>query len=224
LTLTQLADQSSYIGYITESLYNCQLYNWWVDDENYQLFTNRIFASKVTFPLNFFIPYSMRSKIIQKLQFIDFTQETDDMVYDRADEIYKSLSVKLGNQNYFFGDYPTTLDAIVYGFLITQTAANLPKNNLRNLILNYHNLVEYCNRLTTLFFGPESQGNLVYLPLIRPKKTKASKSTQQLQNEQFSRYLLAGGALLLLFFAYNWNYVFADNVKTVQQQEGDNED
>jgi len=218
LSLNELADQSAFIGYVSEGLNNCQMFNWWVEEENYQLFTHRVYASKVSFPLNFFIPYSMRKSIIGKLKFNDYTSENADMVYDKADEIYRSLSVKLGNQNYFFGDSPTTLDSLVYGFLITQSAAKIPKDNLRNFISNYHNLVEYCNRITTTFFGPDIKASLVYIPYLRNKKKKPTKTTEQTKKEHFERCLLIGGLALLMYFAYNWNFTFSREIKALQNE------
>jgi len=221
LSLNEQADQSSFIGYISESLYNCQLFNWWAQDENYQLFTHRIYASKVSFPLNFYVPYKMRSSIIQKLQFNDYTPDNAEMVYEKADEIYKSLSIKLGDKNFFFGDSPTTLDAVAYGFLISQSAASLPQANLRNHILNYHNLVDYCNRITTLFFGSEVKANLVYVPHLKTSKKKPTKSPERIKNEKFDQFIFIGGLAILIYFAYSWNF---SQVNETQNHQNSSED
>jgi len=101
LSLVEQADNSSFINYIADSLYNCQLYNWWVEADNYNFFTHRVYSSKASFPFSLYIPYMMRYQIIQKLKSIDYTTETQAKVNDRADQIFKSLSIKLADKIFF---------------------------------------------------------------------------------------------------------------------------
>lgn len=62
----------------------------------------------------------------------------------RAD--LRAIAVLLGNRSYFFGDGPTTIDAVAYGFL-----ANLffvpVETELKRIGLEYDNLRLYCERL-----------------------------------------------------------------------------
>jgi len=62
----------------------------------------------------------------------------------RAD--LRSIAVILGNRSYFFGDGPTTIDAVAYGFL-----ANLffvpVETELKQIGLEFDNLRLYCERL-----------------------------------------------------------------------------
>lgn len=71
----------------------------------------------------------------------------------RQDELYamgradlRAIAVLLGSRPYFFGDGPTTIDAIAYGFL-----ANLffvpVETELKRIGLEYDNLRLYCERL-----------------------------------------------------------------------------
>ena len=58
----------------------------------------------------------------------------------------RAIAVLLGSRPYFFGDGPTTIDAIAYGFL-----ANLffvpVETELQRIGLEYDNLRLYCERL-----------------------------------------------------------------------------
>jgi len=62
----------------------------------------------------------------------------------RAD--LRAVAIQLGNRPYFFGDGPTTIDAVAYGFL-----ANLffvpVETELKQIGLEYDNLRLYCERL-----------------------------------------------------------------------------
>jgi metaxin len=61
-------------------------------------------------------------------------------VYDEAKALYKALASKLGANEYFFGDRPTTLDAYAYGFLLTQLVPDVPSRQLHFLISTHDNL------------------------------------------------------------------------------------
>ncbi len=62
----------------------------------------------------------------------------------RAD--LRSVSVQLGNRPYFFGDGPTTIDAIAYGFLANLFSVPI-ETDLKRIGLEYDNLRLYCERL-----------------------------------------------------------------------------
>jgi metaxin len=61
-------------------------------------------------------------------------------VYDEAKALYEALSRKLGSNEYFFGDRPSTLDAYAYGFLLTQLVPDVPSRQLHFLISRHDNL------------------------------------------------------------------------------------
>ena len=64
----------------------------------------------------------------------------------RAD--LRAVAVQLGNRPYFFGDGPTTIDAIAYGFLANLLFAPV-ETELKKIGLDYDNLRLYCERLGT---------------------------------------------------------------------------
>jgi len=57
-----------------------------------------------------------------------------DQLYSMARKCYAALSAKLGQQTYFFGEHPTTLDAVVFGHLAVQYLFPLPVHKLKALI------------------------------------------------------------------------------------------
>lgn len=58
----------------------------------------------------------------------------------------RAIAVQLGNRAYFFGDGPTTIDAIAYGFLATLFFVPV-ETELKQIGLEYDNLRLYCERL-----------------------------------------------------------------------------
>lgn len=74
-------------------------------------------------------------------------------------DIYENLNLKLGTKKYFFGDQPTTLDAIVIGHLTCHYYSPLESNRLRPIIKQYDNLNKYIKRNAKDLFGIEQEPN-----------------------------------------------------------------
>ncbi|KAJ2617998.1 hypothetical protein H4S08_000078 [Coemansia sp. RSA 1365] len=69
-------------------------------------------------------------------------------IYEQAKKYLSVLSKKLDKQQYFFGNTPTTLDAVVYGYLVLVIKVDLPQNTLKTIIeSDYPNLIGLCNRI-----------------------------------------------------------------------------
>lgn len=62
----------------------------------------------------------------------------------RAD--LRAIAVTLGSRAYFFGDGPTTIDAVAYGFLANLLFVPI-ETELKQIGLEYDNLRLYCERL-----------------------------------------------------------------------------
>lgn len=73
-------------------------------------------------------------------------RHSQDELYAMGRADLRAVAVQLGNRPYFFGDGPTTIDAVAYGFL-----ANLffvpVETELKRIGLEFDNLRLYCERL-----------------------------------------------------------------------------
>lgn len=71
----------------------------------------------------------------------------------RASECLALLSAKLGHSNYFYGDKPSSLDALVFGYL--EVMAQCPSqtgNAVYDKLQSCSNLLEFCRRLRKDYF------------------------------------------------------------------------
>jgi len=122
----------------------------------------------------------MRNKIISHLELVGMTSKTK--VYEDARKYYAVLAAKLGDKEYFFGNQPTTLDCIVFGFLMTQMVPKVPKDSLFQIICSHRKLVEFCERIDTIYFSSENASLLLnHKPLeeYTKKKNEIYQSTQK---------------------------------------------
>ncbi|KAJ1878875.1 hypothetical protein LPJ57_003160 [Coemansia sp. RSA 486] len=89
-----------------------------------------------------------RIYLLAKEGFNRHADKSSHPVYKHATKCLDLLSKKLGNKQYFFGDSPTMLDAVVYGYLSLIVYLDLPQNTLKDIVTkDYPKLVILCDRI-----------------------------------------------------------------------------
>ncbi|KAJ2724183.1 hypothetical protein GGI07_002137 [Coemansia sp. Benny D115] len=107
--------------------------------------TSKSFASKIP-----------RIYLLAKGGFVKHADKSAHPVYKQANMCLEALSKKLGQNEYFFGDKPTMLDAVVYGYLSLIIYPELPQNTLKNITTSkYPNLLNLCHRIHCQMAKPE---------------------------------------------------------------------
>lgn len=92
-------------------------------------------------------------------------------VYSEAQKCLTLLSIRLGDGDFFFGQQPSAIDAIVYSYLAPLLKAPLPNPILQNHLKNCTNLVKYVSRISQRYFEYEYQSY---------EKDKAEKNAEKL--------------------------------------------
>ncbi|KAJ2784340.1 hypothetical protein GGI15_002287 [Coemansia interrupta] len=104
---------------------------------------------------------SLKSKIpriylLAKEGFRRHADKSAHPVYVQASDCLELLSKKLGDKSYFFGDTPSALDAVAYGYLSLIIRPDLPQNTLKDILsTKYPNLVALCDRIHSQLEKPE---------------------------------------------------------------------
>jgi metaxin len=84
-------------------------------------------------------------------------------VYGEAEKCLTTLSTRLGDQEFFFGSHPTSLDATVYAYLAPLLKVPFPSPALQNYLKACPNLARFVVRITQRYFPYAIQG-MYYLP------------------------------------------------------------
>ena len=162
-SLTKL-DLWSYKALITKKLEPCLLYFWWYDQNNYNDFLSGWYSKRLPFPTNFFIPRSLRKDAVAKLeaQFSNKVIESDfkvktieNSVINEARYCLNLLIEKLGDQNFFFGNHPTPLDASVFSYLALLYKVPTKNSVIQNHINISDPLRNYVDRVLKIYFGKD---------------------------------------------------------------------
>ncbi|XP_035663287.1 metaxin-1-like [Branchiostoma floridae] len=162
LTAKQSSDVVAFTSLLEEKFIPAMLHSFWMDARNYVDFSRPWYARALPFPLNFFVPGRMQQAAEGRLQYTRggdhlIDGEMESQIYRDAKECLNLLSGRLGEQDFFFGQSPTTLDAIVFAHIAPVLKAPLPSNQLQNHLKNCNNLVNFCARVTSRYFPSDSE-------------------------------------------------------------------
>ncbi|KAI8620507.1 hypothetical protein BC830DRAFT_1059198 [Chytriomyces sp. MP71] len=152
LSALQLAQSASYINLIETKLYDSLLHTLFVDAKNYNEDTLRVYSKQLDFVRRFYVPEVLKKRVIGRLagyrMMLNDKEELVNEVYLNAKDIFKALNDKLGEQQFFFGDKPTTLDAVAYAHLSMHALPILTNPNLHAILtFNFPKLTAYLSRM-----------------------------------------------------------------------------
>jgi metaxin len=157
LTSVQSADSVAFIGLINEKLMPALLHQWWVDTKTYVEVTRPWYARALGLPLSLYLPLKKRNSCLARLSVsrgggLANEAEVESLVMRDAKECLNILSIRLGDHDYFFGDKPTSLDAVVFGYLAPLLKAPLPNTPLQMHLKACRNLLIFCQKILTKYF------------------------------------------------------------------------
>lgn len=141
---------------VEEKLHLCQLHTWWKDIRNYEDVIHSTYSKLLPFPKKWTIPKQLKNDALEKLKLFGFDENM--YVYQTAIDIYRTLSMKLGDKPFFFGEKPTSFDAVAFAYLASQYYAPFQQSILRYLISQHVNLKEYLARVLKTYYGVQFEG------------------------------------------------------------------
>ncbi|KAJ3176315.1 metaxin 1 [Geranomyces variabilis] len=162
LSATQVAECLAYTSLVEEKLYEALLFSWWLEAQNVMKSTRPTIAKSLRGWAGMRIPTQLQQKAearLKKYRKVAYKGKETNEIYVLAREWYAALANKLGNQQYFFGDRPSSLDAVVFGHLALHCIPSLAEPTLFSILtFEFPTLHAYCDRLRTeLFTAPLRQ-------------------------------------------------------------------
>ncbi|CAB3244932.1 unnamed protein product [Arctia plantaginis] len=151
LNTKQAAEASAFTQYLGEKLYPAYQYAWWVDEKNYCDLTRPTYAKALSIPFNFYYPsrYQNAAKEMIDALYGEHTdlREIERTLYSEAEKCLKTLSDRLGESEYFFGNRPSSFDATVFAYLAPLVKAPFPNPTLSNFVKGIANLTRFVARI-----------------------------------------------------------------------------
>ena len=133
-----------------ESLYWPVVYSRWIEDVGFNTVKGAAFA-KLKFPLRQLIPVFARRGLRKQLHAQGTGRHSRDEIYAIGCRDVTALSELLGDQAFYLGDEPTSVDATAYAFLANLLWApiDLP---IRAHAQKLPNLEAYCQRMKARYY------------------------------------------------------------------------
>jgi len=149
---SQKADMRAYMSLVSNVLGNAESYLSWLDKITYMEVTKPRYGSAYPWPLNHILTYQKKQTIFKRLGALGWTSKSLEEVYQEVEQCCVALSERLDNQQYFFNDKPTELDALVFGHLFSILTTPLPDTRLASIVRQHKNLVELCQQIDKEYF------------------------------------------------------------------------
>ena len=119
------------------------------------------FAATMPIPLRWLVPTVLKRTFAKQLYARGMGRHAEEVIIAQGKSDLDALSVLLGNQPYFLGDQPSSIDACVFGFLGVSLYVD-GDNPLYQYGASIENLMRYCERMRARYF-PETLSTLAPL-------------------------------------------------------------
>jgi len=129
---------------IDERTYWALVYDRWVNEKNWPV-TRDFWFGDVPFPLKQFVTGMVRKSVVKASKGHGIGNHSPDEIYALAKSDFEAISNQLGDNEFLFGDKPSSADAIAFGFLVNMVRGQLT-NQVHELLDDYPNLTLYVDR------------------------------------------------------------------------------
>ncbi|XP_050078339.1 metaxin-2 [Anopheles maculipalpis] len=137
---------------------NAEQYVSWIDPEIRDTVTKKRNGCVFPFPLNYVQNWRKEGAVRRQLNLADHLNISLEKMIAEVDKLCQNLSDLLGDKQYFFGNNPTELDALVFGHLYSIFTMKLPNNVLALTIHKYSNLNQFCLNIDQTYFTAKEKG------------------------------------------------------------------
>uniref|UniRef100_A0A0N5CFU7 GST C-terminal domain-containing protein n=1 Tax=Strongyloides papillosus TaxID=174720 RepID=A0A0N5CFU7_STREA len=192
LTTAQKSEVDAYYSFLKKTLYPAIVHLLWNDESNYSTLTHRWYFSKLSFLSKFYKITNIKEK---ELGYIEAKNSSSADIIKIAMRTITQLSNKLGDKKYFFGDKPSSLDALIFGYLAPLLKLPLPSDKLQAYLQGYPNLVRFVESILSIYLViPEEQKRLSDKdkPMWEARKMAAQKEANAKRQRKDEKFNLGG--------------------------------
>lgn len=151
LSPEQLAQHYADEILFTERLAWLMVYFRWQDDEGWAR-TRPLFFRGIPFPMNHLVAGMVRKRTIKTLYGQGLGRHSKQELLQMADKTLSNIASILGDNLFFGGEKPATVDASAFGCLANIILSGLDIE-LRNIAAEHPNIHAYCMRIKEQFYS-----------------------------------------------------------------------
>ena len=102
---------------VEQSLFFVMVYSRWLDPVG-MAEMRRVFLDRLPFPVRLIAPIMIKRKLARQLDAQGYGRRGRDGIYAQGIDDLKALALILGDKTFILGDRPSSVDAVLYGFLV----------------------------------------------------------------------------------------------------------
>ncbi|KAK6013167.1 Metaxin-1-like family protein [Ostertagia ostertagi] len=152
LTPSERSQIDAFNCFLQEYINPAVMHTFWGDDLNYNTVTHYWFSSRLSFPYNLYY-LEKRRKRIQRL----LSEKSVSSIMKDGLQALNLLSSKLGDNKFFCGNKPSSLDALVFGYLAPLLRLPLPNDRLQLHLRACPNLVRFVEQVASIYLPPSEE-------------------------------------------------------------------
>jgi metaxin len=225
LSADERAESAAWEALIEERLGVAMLHAFWAEDDNYNAVLRPAYAARLPVPLNFYLPWTMRKRVLSQLARRGALR--DGAALRLGCDALDALSQRLAGRSSFFSAGPSGVDACAFAYLDMLLRCPAPCDALRAKLRSLPALEAFLECFSVRYFGtyeplaptPETDPRLRPQPLTgRPTEfpyawdggevvsaadARSSRTPKQQRFKRRSRNAVLGaiGAAMLYAFA-----------------------
>ncbi|KAK4881847.1 hypothetical protein RN001_005166 [Aquatica leii] len=220
LSSKQVSKSYTLTNMIMASLRPLLEYTFWINNCNYKRLTSAWYYNVVIFPFNH-IYSSNRRKLAYGLveNTCQCMDRIENVLQQEAEDCLLCLSYALEKNEYFFGDKPTSLDAVVFAYIVPAIKIPFPINPLLKALDSHPFLKRFIKRFNEKIFDKVEQNNK-YLNYTKSGLNMKYDEDEETPMSWSSKILIMGTAVCaMVLYAMSkdiidfskWNYVLVSS-------------
>ncbi|VDP02769.1 unnamed protein product [Heligmosomoides polygyrus] len=152
LTPTERSQIDAFSCFLQQYLHPAVMHTFWADDLNYNTVTHYWYSSRLSFPYNLYYLERNRKRIQRML-----SEKNVSTIMKDGLQALNLLSSKLGDGKFFCGNKPSSLDALVFGYLAPLLRLPLPNDRLQLHLRACPNLVRFVEQVSSIYLPPSDE-------------------------------------------------------------------
>lgn len=166
LNRKQTSESYTLVNMIISSLRPVYEFIFWMDKKNYDELTSLWFSKVMPVPFNYVFIRKRRKIACAFLETLYPREDNMDIIeralYKKVNECVSCLMSRLGQNEYFYGSTPTSLDITVYAYIAPLLKIPFPSNRLSKFLKNWPEVMKFIKRFDQYIF-PNITYNSKYL-------------------------------------------------------------
>lgn len=152
LSPAQRAELLAFVTLVTARLDVATHYTTWLEPRGFREFRKAAYGSALPFPLSYLVPWSQRAEMKRLLGHVDGFKAYQDTV-----QALSAVSDRLraSSGRFFFGDRPSSLDALLFGHMAFYKHSPVAAPVLRDKVDHDPMLSRYVDGILSDFFSTE---------------------------------------------------------------------